>query len=61
MKTLKSFNIGGFNVKKLNQKEEPTIAPGIDNDEELEQKATKAEKEKGEYTEVTTLTLDDFD
>lgn len=48
-------------MKRLNQKEEPTIAPGIDNDEELEQKATKAEKEKGEYTEVTTLTLDDFD
>ncbi len=48
-------------MKKLNQKEEPTIAPGIDNDEELEQKATKGEKEKGEYTEVTTLTLDQLD
>jgi len=48
-------------MKRQNKMEESVIAPGIDNDEELEQKATKEEKEKGEYTEVTNLTLDHLD
>lgn len=46
--------------KKFDNKSKPTVAPGIDNDEELEQKATNSEIEQGEYTEVTTLTLDDW-
>jgi hypothetical protein len=41
--------------------EEPTVAPGIDNDEELEQSASTNEVTKGDYTQVTTLTLDDLD
>jgi len=38
---------------------EPTVAPGIDDNDELNQEATKNELEKGEYTEVTTLSLDE--
>lgn len=47
--------------KKPNEMTEATVAPGIDNDEELEQHATKEEVEQGDFTEVTTLTLDDFE
>lgn len=42
-------------------KKNPRIANGIDNDEELEQKATKAEVKKGEYTKVTKLSFDEVD
>lgn len=47
--------------KKPEAETEATVAPGIDNDEELEQSATDSEVEQGEFTEVTTLTLDDLD
>lgn len=40
---------------------EPTIAPGIDDDEELNQKATREEVEQEESTEVTTLSYDEVD
>jgi hypothetical protein len=40
---------------------EPTIAPGMDDDEELRQEATEREKEKGEYTTVTQLSYDEVD
>lgn len=47
-------------LKNNKKSEQPTIASGIDNDEELEQKATNEEINNDEYTQVTTLTLDDF-
>jgi hypothetical protein len=42
-------------------KKEPTMAPGIDDREELNQEASAQEKEKGEYTSVTSLILDEAD
>lgn len=39
----------------------PTIAPGIDDDEELNEKATKEEIARGEYTKVVTLSFDEVD
>jgi hypothetical protein len=39
----------------------PTIAPGIDDSEELNQKATKEEIASGEYTRVVTLSLDEVE
>lgn len=48
-------------LKKNKLKNEPTIAPGIDDYEELDQKASEEEVEKGEYTSVTTLSLDEAD
>ncbi|WP_018664689.1 hypothetical protein [Heyndrickxia acidiproducens] len=47
-------------MAKKNEKE-PTIATGIDDQEELNQKATEEEIEKGEYTSVTRLSLDEND
>ncbi|MEX2414811.1 MAG: hypothetical protein WD424_01595 [Paenibacillaceae bacterium] len=37
---------------------EPTIAPGMNTSDPLEEKTTKKKKERGEYTEVTRLYLD---
>lgn len=49
-------------MMKENEKDkEPTIAPGIDDEEELNQKASEDEINKGEYTSVTTLSLDEAD
>lgn len=45
--------------KNENRNNEPTIAPGLDDSEELEQSATRAEIEKGEYTQVTKLSYDE--
>ncbi|BDG47066.1 MULTISPECIES: hypothetical protein [Parageobacillus] len=39
----------------------PTIAPGIDDDEELNEKATKEEIAQGDYTKVVTLSFDEVD
>jgi hypothetical protein len=47
--------------KKHQDLTQANVAPGMDNDEELEQSATQEEIDQGEYTEVTTLTLDDLD
>jgi hypothetical protein len=38
--------------------DEPTIAPGISNHQELEEKATEEEVIKGDSTSVTQLYLD---
>ncbi|WP_219839286.1 hypothetical protein [Paenibacillus sp. R14(2021)] len=40
------------------EKEEPTIAPGMNTHDPLEKKATEEEIEKGDYTSVTRLFLD---
>lgn len=37
------------------------IAPGMNDQEELNLKATREEIEKGDYTEVTTLSYDEVD
>jgi hypothetical protein len=46
---------------KGNRNSRPTIAPGIDDQEELEKSATEKEVKKGEYTRVTTLSFDEVD
>ncbi|WP_165763683.1 hypothetical protein [Halalkalibacter urbisdiaboli] len=47
-------------MKRDKQKRnEPTIAPGIDNDEELSQEATPEEIERGDYTKVVSLRYDE--
>jgi len=43
------------------KKKEPTLASGMDDQEELDQSATDNEIEKGEYTSVTTLSFDEVD
>lgn len=44
-----------------NKKNEPTLAPGLDDQEELEQRASEKEVERGEFTSVTTLSYDEVD
>lgn len=39
----------------------PTIANGIDNDEELSARASKEEIKQGDYTKVTRLVWDEYD
>jgi hypothetical protein len=46
----------GENNEKLS-----TIAPGIDDEEELNQDATREEIARGEYTEVFTFSFDEVD
>lgn len=46
------------NRKNMN---EPTIAPGLDDQNELEQNATQNEIKKGESTSVYTLSYDEVD
>jgi hypothetical protein len=50
-------------VTKKNGKKnsEPTIAAGMDDQEELEQSATEAEIVNDEYTRVVTLSYDEVD
>lgn len=48
-------------MKDKNKGNEPSIAPGMDDREELERDATKAEVEKGKFTEVTTLSFDEVE
>ncbi|MGV3487932.1 MAG: hypothetical protein ACO1OC_05025 [Tuberibacillus sp.] len=47
--------------KDQEEKKAPTIANGIDNDEELEADATEAEIKRGDYTKVTKLIWDEYD
>ncbi|MDR4886737.1 hypothetical protein RGU12_04115 [Fredinandcohnia sp. QZ13] len=48
-------------MKKSQKKEEPTIAVGMDTEEELREDASMKEIEKGDYTQVTTLSYDEND
>ncbi|WP_165786590.1 hypothetical protein [Heyndrickxia camelliae] len=48
-------------MKKRNHDQEPTIAPGMDDAEELDREATNEEIENGEYTSVTTLSWDEVE
>lgn len=46
--------------KRRKTNNQPTVAPGIDNDAELHEKASKKDIERGEFTEVTMLTTEDI-
>ncbi|WP_404328181.1 hypothetical protein [Mesobacillus maritimus] len=46
---------------RKNQNNEATLAPGMDDTEELNQEATNQEIENGEYTEVNVLSNDEVD
>ncbi|WP_199880568.1 hypothetical protein [Bacillus massiliglaciei] len=49
-------------MKKEEQNaQEPTIAEGINTEDILNRKATPEEIAKGDYTKVTTLSLDEND
>ncbi|MBM7702030.1 hypothetical protein [Metabacillus iocasae] len=45
--------------KDKKETNEPTIAPGMSDKQELNQDATKEEIEHHDFTEVTTLSLDE--
>ncbi|WP_449539795.1 hypothetical protein [Ferdinandcohnia sp. Marseille-Q9671] len=47
--------------KREKNNEEPTIAVGMDTEGDLQQDATMEEVESGDYTNVTTLSLDEND
>jgi len=44
--------------RKGEEKREPTIAPGMNTSDPLEENATEEEIEEGQYTEVTRLYID---
>jgi hypothetical protein len=44
-----------------NNKKSPTLAPGMNDQDVLEQSASENEVNKGEYTSVTTLSYDEVD
>lgn len=44
--------------KDTKHEHEPTVAPGMDTHNTLEEEPTKQELEEGDYTEVTRLYLD---
>jgi hypothetical protein len=49
-------------VKKRSKKEAaPTIAPGLDDHEELEENASEEEIRRGQYTSVTHVSYDETD
>ncbi|MFJ5621706.1 hypothetical protein ACIQD3_03035 [Peribacillus loiseleuriae] len=48
-------------MKKPNHTEEPTIAEGINTEDQLEKTASSEEITKGEYTKVVTVSLDEND
>ncbi|WP_216772581.1 MULTISPECIES: hypothetical protein [Metabacillus] len=47
--------------KQKNSTDQPTIAEGMNTEDELQQDASSEEISKGEYTNVTTLSLDEND
>jgi hypothetical protein len=47
-------------MKKKNENN-PTVAPGMDDQEELQQRATEEEIKENDYTSVTTLSNDEID
>lgn len=49
-------------MKKQNSStDQPTIAEGMNTEDELQKDATREEISRGEYTSVTTLSLDEND
>jgi hypothetical protein len=47
--------------QRKNQDNNPTVAPGMDDTEELNQEATDQEVDNSEFTEVTVLSNDEVD
>ncbi len=47
-------------MKEKARKNQPTLAPGIDDEEEQIREATKSEIRHGDYTKVITYTTDDY-
>lgn len=48
-------------MSKKREEDAPSVAPGIDDDEELNLEATEDEVEEGDFTQVTRLVLDEND
>ena len=48
-------------MKKKARTDEPTVAEGIDTEDELKESATPEEIAKGDYTRVTVLSWDEND
>ncbi|MEH7234973.1 hypothetical protein [Bacillus sp. JJ1562] len=48
-------------MKKRQNKQVPTIAVGMDSEDELQEEATMEEIEKGDYTQVTNFSYDEYD
>lgn len=48
-------------TRQYKHESKPTVAPGIDEDEQLHKQATAEEKRKNETTTVTTLSSDEND
>lgn len=48
-------------MNKKKNRQGPTMAPGMNDQEELKQEATDEEIDKGEYTNVTRLSFDEVD
>ncbi|WP_456271033.1 hypothetical protein [Bacillus sp. AK031] len=46
---------------KKKQEHQASVAPGMDDGEELNQDASESEIKKGDFTEVTTLSYDEVD
>lgn len=46
---------------RKNENNEPTVAPGMDDTEELTQEATESDIKNGDFTEVTVLSNDEVD
>ena len=60
--SLDNINMEGvWNMKKQNLTEEPTLAEGINTEDQLDKEATSQEVAEGEYTKVVTLSLDEND
>lgn len=47
--------------KEIRSSDEQTLAEGINTEDELNRNATEEEIDKGDYTQVTTLSLDEND
>jgi hypothetical protein len=53
---------GGVLMKKeIRSSDKQTLAEGINTEDELNRNATEEEIDKGDYTQVTTLSLDEND
>ena len=52
---------GVWNMKQQKHTNEPTLAEGINTEDQLDREATSEEIAKGEYTKVVTLSLDEND
>ena len=46
---------------KSKRRNEPKVAPGIDDEDSYGEEATQSEIDKGDYTTVTRLIYDEYD